>query len=92
MQPNVLDISKETAKIKDLADYPALFATVCAIGGLYLIVMVWARRKDKKDALKVSIKLIYFQFKMIPNIYPLNHYLLLSLMNIRRRTINKFNQ
>ena len=72
MQPNVLDVTKETAKIKDLADYPALLATVCAIGGLYLIAMVWARRKDKKDALKVSTELIYFQFKMIPNIHPLS--------------------
>lgn len=53
VEPNVLDISTEILKFKDLADYPALLATICVISGLYLVAMVWARRHDKKDILKV---------------------------------------
>ena len=53
VQPNMIDVSAEILKIKDLADYPALLATVCIISGLYLIAMIWARQKDKKDILKV---------------------------------------
>ena len=58
MKPNVIDITKESLKLLNLKDYPALLATVCVIGGIYLLAMVWARRKDKKDVLSVSS---YFQ-------------------------------
>ena len=54
VKPNVLDIAKESIKLKNLADYPALLASVCTIGGLYLLLMIWARKKDKKDILDVS--------------------------------------
>ena len=59
MKPNVIDITKESLKLLNLKDYPALLATVCVIGGIYLLAMVWARRKDKKDVLKVSIVFAY---------------------------------
>eukprot|EP00794_Sanderia_malayensis_P003794 gene3794-4317_t len=55
VQPNALDISAEIIKIKDLADYPALLATVCTIFGCYLIVVVWARRKDGADSFKAKL-------------------------------------
>ena len=59
MKPNVLDIAKESIKLKNLADYPALLASVCTIGGLYLLIMIWARNKDKRDMLEVS-KFVFF--------------------------------
>ena len=54
VQPKLIDVEKEILKIKDLVDYPALLATVCVIGGLYIIAMIWARRQDNNDILKVK--------------------------------------
>ena len=53
MEPNIIDISKEILKIKDLGDYPALLVTICFVSGLYLIAMIWGWHQDKKDVLKV---------------------------------------
>ena len=70
MKPNVLDIAKESIKLKNLADYPALLASVCTIGGLYLLLMIWARKKDKKDILDVSrILFSYFCNDILASIH-----------------------
>ncbi len=53
MQPNNLDIAVEVMKIADIADYPALLATFCTLIGCYIIAVIFARRGDKSDALKV---------------------------------------
>lgn len=53
VQPNTLEISKEIVKIKNLAHYPALLATMCSICALYLIAMIWARHCDKEDVIGV---------------------------------------
>ena len=37
-----------------MADNPVVISTVCSITALYLLLLVWARRKDKHDLLKVS--------------------------------------
>lgn len=52
--PNKLDVAKQFANLGNIADYPALLATICVIGGLYLIGMIWALRKDRKKTCKVS--------------------------------------
>ena len=54
VEPNRLEIIKEVMKLKNIQDYPGLLATVCVICGCYLIAVIWARRQDKKDMLKVN--------------------------------------
>ena len=51
--PNKLDIKEEIWKFKHLEDYPALLVTFCVICGMYLLGLVWARRKDRTDVKKV---------------------------------------
>ena len=62
VQPKLIDVEKEILKIKDLVDYPALLATVCIIGGLYIIAMIWARRQDNNDILKVKTLCMLYAF------------------------------
>lgn len=52
--PNKLDVGAQIDNLVNLADYPALLAAVCVIGGLYFIGMIWALRKDRKKSRKVS--------------------------------------
>ena len=52
--PNKLDVSKEILNLANLGDYPALIVTICVILGLYILAMVWAKRKDRREAGKVS--------------------------------------
>jgi cytochrome bd-type quinol oxidase subunit 2 len=54
VKPNKLDVGKQLSNLSNLADYPALLATICVIGGLYVLGMVWALRKDRKKTCKVS--------------------------------------
>ena len=53
--PNKLDIRASIKKLADIHKHPALLATFCVITGLYILGLVWARRKDRKDITKVSI-------------------------------------
>ena len=50
--PNVINV--DIASLAKLGEYPALLATVCVIGGIYFVAMVWAKRKDRHEAGKVS--------------------------------------
>ena len=54
--PNKLDIKASIKKLAELHKYPALLATFCTIIGLYILAMIWARRKDRKDTTKVWVK------------------------------------
>ena len=51
--PNSLDISAQLAKLKHFDESPALLATVCVTAGLFIFFLVLARRKDKRDNIKV---------------------------------------
>ena len=49
------------AKLPEIYKHRALLATFCVIIGLYILGLLWARRKDRKDIAKVclqSLKLI----------------------------------
>ena len=54
--PNKLDIKASIKKLAELHKHPALLATFCTIIGLYILGMIWARRKDRKDITKVWVK------------------------------------
>ena len=51
--PNKLDIESSFKKLPEIYKHPALLATFCVIIGLYLVGLVWARRKDRRDITKV---------------------------------------
>ena len=54
--PNKLDIKASIKKLAELHKHPALLATFCTIIGLYILGMIWARHKDRKDITKVWVK------------------------------------
>ncbi|XP_006813809.1 polycystin-1-like protein 2 [Saccoglossus kowalevskii] len=47
--PNPIDFSTVFSKFKDLNENASVFSAVFVIFGIYLIVIIWARRADKKD-------------------------------------------
>ncbi|XP_071797300.1 polycystin-1-like [Asterias amurensis] len=51
--PNSIDFS--TVFTKDLGDNAAVFSTVLGSFGLYLILLVWLRRKDRQDIIKWGV-------------------------------------
>ena len=58
--PNKLDIKASIKKLAELHKHPALLATFCTIIGLYILGMIWARRKDRKDITKVWVKYLSY--------------------------------
>ena len=50
-----------------LLDNNAVLITICVIFLLYLLVLVWARRKDKQDRIKVTA-LIFHQTQLECNL------------------------
>ncbi len=50
--PNTIDFSTVFAKFKSLNENPGVFATVVSILGVYIIVAVFARYKDRQDLVK----------------------------------------
>lgn len=57
--PNPIDFDKAFAGFANLAENPVAFSTVLAILGVYLIMLFWARREDRKDLLKVLLTLCF---------------------------------
>ncbi|XP_077976290.1 polycystin family receptor for egg jelly-like isoform X1 [Styela clava] len=53
--PNTINFATVFAKI-DIADNPAVFSTVISLIILYILLLIWARRTDKKDRIKWSLK------------------------------------
>ena len=52
--PNTIDFKTVFKKFKKLHENAAVFSTVIVIIGLYIIAAIWARRKDKRDLVKVQ--------------------------------------
>ena len=54
--PNPIDFDKVWAEFGNLAESGnfVVLATVCSIFGLYFIALVFARKADKKDEMKVG--------------------------------------
>ena len=50
--PNKIDWDK--VSLEELLNNPLVFSVVCGIFGLYFLLVVWARRADRKDLEKVS--------------------------------------
>lgn len=72
VKPNKLDISGSILKFPQLAKYPALLATICVIGGSYLIAMIWAVRRDRKQSHTVSWNYFHFSICFHKYLYNFN--------------------
>lgn len=56
MPPNTIDFNNVWAKF-DLNNNAAVFSTVVALIGIYIIIVIWGKHMDKKDLLKVKSSL-----------------------------------
>lgn len=84
--PNLVDVSHTAELFATFANNPVVVCFVGAIFAAYLLVVVWARRKDIQDLSKVSLlsQCIIFWFRVRWVLYSLVQYL-----NIKYRLIIK---
>lgn len=54
MAPNPIDFDKAFQGFANLSDNPTVFACVVSIFGIYFLLAIWARWRDKKDLEKVG--------------------------------------
>lgn len=52
--PNAVDVSRSAELFASFSSNPVVVCTVASLIGVYILVIIWARRKDIKDADKVS--------------------------------------
>ena len=57
--PNAIDFDKVFVELKSIPETGnvAVIMTLSCVFGLYLILVLWVRKADKKDALKVSVSM-----------------------------------
>nr|XP_015223472.1 PREDICTED: polycystic kidney disease protein 1-like 2 [Lepisosteus oculatus] len=58
VMPNLVDVSRTAELFATFSDNPVVGSFVAAIFGLYLLIVVWARRKDIQDAVKVKVTVL----------------------------------
>jgi hypothetical protein len=63
--PNTIDFKTVFTKFKTLHENAVVFITVIVIFGLYILAVIWARRQDQNDLIKVNL----FLFKFISNFF-----------------------
>lgn len=54
VMPNVVDVSRTAELFATFTNNPVVVCFVGAIFAVYLLVVVWARRKDIQDSAKVN--------------------------------------
>ena len=62
MAPNPIDFDKvftELTRLPDTGNIAVIIAISCVFG-LYVLLLLWARKNDKLDRLKVSAQLLQF--------------------------------
>ncbi|XP_040185090.1 polycystic kidney disease protein 1-like 2 [Rana temporaria] len=55
VMPNVIDVSRTVELFATFVDNPVVVTTVGCIAVIYILVMIWARRKDIQDNAKVKV-------------------------------------
>ncbi|XP_053305767.1 polycystic kidney disease protein 1-like 2 [Spea bombifrons] len=55
VMPNAVDVSRTVELFATFVDNPVVVTTVGCIAVLYVLVMIWARRKDIQDCAKVKV-------------------------------------
>lgn len=54
--PNKLDLDIIASRISDPSNYAPVLSVLCVTFGLYFLVVIWARRQDRKDKNKVLVE------------------------------------
>ncbi|MGH0120311.1 UNVERIFIED_CONTAM: hypothetical protein FKN15_057213 [Acipenser sinensis] len=57
VMPNAVDVSRSAELFASFSSNPVVVCTVASLIGVYILVIIWARRKDIKDADKVTVTL-----------------------------------
>ena len=57
MSPTPIDFDKVFTELGGVPDsgYPAVMIAISCVFGLYLVLLMWARKNDKQDLMKVRI-------------------------------------
>ena len=76
--PNKLDMGAALLELSRLHQHPAMLATVCTVVAVFLVALVWARRKDKLKARDVSINFLESLWLSRFQLYAYYRYVLLS--------------
>jgi len=63
--PNPIDFSTVFSGFSNLDDNPLVFSVVLSIFGVYLLLLFWSRREDRKDVAKVCSDCDFVEFKSI---------------------------
>ncbi|XP_058848646.1 polycystin-1-like protein 2 isoform X1 [Acipenser ruthenus] len=58
VMPNAVDVSRSAELFASFSSNPVVVCTVASLIGVYILVIIWARRKDIKDADKVKITVL----------------------------------
>ncbi|XP_069463204.1 polycystin-1-like protein 2 isoform X2 [Ambystoma mexicanum] len=74
VMPNAIDVSKTLELFATFVDNPVVVTTVGCIVVLYVLVLIWARRKDIQDNAKVSITVLedndpFAQYRYFVTVY-----------------------
>ncbi|KAF7242704.1 Polycystic kidney disease protein 1-like 2, partial [Varanus komodoensis] len=72
--PNTIDVSKTVELFATFVDNPVVVVTVGCIFVVYLLVLIWARRKDIEDDAKVKITVLedndpFAQYRYLVTVY-----------------------
>lgn len=55
VEPNRIDFRKALRGFVELSENPMVFTLVLSILGVYILLLIWARRRDIRNAKKVHI-------------------------------------
>nr|XP_060644320.1 polycystin-1-like protein 2 [Anolis sagrei ordinatus] len=74
VMPNTIDVSKTVELFATFVDNPVVVTTVGCIFLVYLLVLIWARRKDIQDDAKVKITVLedndpFAQYRYLVTVY-----------------------
>ncbi|KAM3828793.1 polycystin-1-like protein 3 [Vipera latastei] len=74
VMPNTIDVSKTVELFATFVDNPVVVTTVGCIFLVYLLVLIWARRKDIQDDAKVKITILedndpFAQYRYLVTVY-----------------------
>lgn len=56
--PNPIDFDQVWAGFGNISDNLSVLLTICTAFGLYILIGVWCRKKDKQDTKKVKKNLV----------------------------------
>ncbi|XP_013410431.1 polycystic kidney disease protein 1-like 2, partial [Lingula anatina] len=56
--PNAIDIVADSALFLTLLENPLVVSIVLCVWGIYLAVVIWARKKDREDLLKAGVTVL----------------------------------